>query len=231
MSKLVQHIEKGNKNKTKLAQEAYEEIKEAIILGKLQSGELLSENMLAKVLNMSRTPIREAFKELLNEDLVEVIQGKGTFVKKIEAIDLLEIYELREVLECMAAKTAINNITLEEIQELENLWRDILLKVKRGEYVDVETVVLYDNKLHNLIINRCNNKRLKDIINVLNQQVLRYQLISARLLGSLETTINEHLEIIETIKQKDLEKIISLLQNHIQWSRKIVEKNLWENRI
>ena len=226
MSKLALQIEEIKKNKTNLGQEAYKEIKEAIIMGKLKPGEMLSENMLAKALGMSRTPIRDALKELLNEDLVEAIPGKGAFVKNIEVVDLLEIYEIREVLECMAAKTAVFKITAEEIQELENTWNGFLEKINNGGTVELETVALADNKLHNLFIEKCSNKRLKDIIDILHQQVLRYQLISAQLLGSTKTTIKEHLEIIETMKEKDVEKIVSLLRKHIQWSRSIVERDL-----
>ncbi|MEW5783904.1 MAG: GntR family transcriptional regulator [Bacillota bacterium] len=226
MSKLALQIEEIKKNKKNLGQEAYKEIKEAIIMGKLKPGEVLSENMLAKALGMSRTPIRDALKELLNEDLVEAIPGKGAFVKNIEVVDLLEIYEIREVLECMAAKTAVFKITAEEIQELENTWNGFLEKINNGGTVELEAVALADNKLHNLFIEKCSNKRLKDIIGILYQQVLRYQLISAQLLGSTKTTIKEHLEIIETMKEKDVEKIVSLLIKHIQWSRSIVERDL-----
>ena len=103
-----------------LAQLAYREIKDLILQNKLKSGDLLSESLIAKELGMSRTPVREALRVLSQEDLIEVLNGIGVYVKDISINDMVDIFEVRKALEVIAIKSAIYEITEEEIIELED---------------------------------------------------------------------------------------------------------------
>jgi len=208
--------------KSNLAQVAYDQIKEAIVTAKLKPGDSISENMLASVLEMSRTPVREALKELESENLVGIMPGRGAFVKDISLKDLREIFELRRELECFAADSAIQNITGAEIQELENVWLSFKEQVRQQKQIEWETISRSDNQLHTLIINKCNNSHLKGFMGVLSQQILRYQLLTAQALGDLEDTIRQHLEIIALIKAKNTEKLIPALREHIEAAEKII---------
>ncbi|MEW6663067.1 MAG: GntR family transcriptional regulator [Bacillota bacterium] len=225
MSNLVSRLEGIRKEKkSNLAQTAYVQIKEAIIYAKFKPGDYLSENMLADVLEMSRTPVREALKELANENLVEIVPGRGACVKEISLKDIKEIYELRKVLECLAAESAVSNITDTEIEELENAWLSIQSKVQQKEQVEWEIVSRCDNKLHNLLIDKCNNSHLKNFMSVLNQQIFRYQLLTAQTLGDVENTIQQHLEIISLLKERNTEQLLPLLRQHIESAQEIVVK-------
>lgn len=225
MSELVANLEKLRKQKkVNLARSAYEQIKEAIVYAKFKPGECLSENMLAEVLEMSRTPVREALKELTNEDLVEIVPGRGVIVKDISRKNLKEIFELRKVLECLAAETAIANLTEAEILNLENDWLTIMTKINQGEKVAWEHVSRCDNKLHSTIINNCDNSYLKDFMKVLNQQILRYQLLTAQALDDVKDTVRQHLEIIKLLKERDPGALIPVLRKHIELAERIILK-------
>jgi DNA-binding GntR family transcriptional regulator len=208
--------------KHNLAKSAYRQIKEAIIYARFRPRDALSENMLAGALGMSRTPVREALKELANEGLVEILPGRGAFVRPISLKDLCEIYELRQILESEAIKTAVHNISDAEILKQEKVWLSHLNGIKRGEEISWESISLHDNQLHNLIIHNCDNNRLKAVMEVLNDHNLRYQLVAAKALGFPEETIRQHLEIINLIKNREIKKLPDVLQSHIELAKEII---------
>ena len=216
MSNLVSRLEGLRlKSKYNLARVAYEQIKEAIIYAKFKPGDTLSENMLASVLGMSRTPVREALKELAREDLVEVLPGRGVYVKDISLKELKDIYEMRAVLECLAVKTAIANISDDEIAGMKKSWVSILDHNRQGK-VAWEQISNLDNMFHRMIIDKSDNVSLREIMSLVNQKILRFQLLSAQALGDVEDTVRQHLAIIELIETRDAEKLVPVLALHIE---------------
>lgn len=223
MSDFASRVKKARRERrSDLARTAYMQIKEAIVYAKFKPGEYLSENTLAEVLGMSRTPVREALKKLAGQNLVDIVPGRGAFVKDVSLQDLLDIFELRKVLECLAAETALANITDAEIQESEEAWLCIRDRIRRGEAVDLAEISRYDNQLHTLIVSKCRNSYLKDFMGVLNQQILRYQLLTAQALGDVEDTIRQHLEIIALLRDKDPRKFIPVLRDHIEAAEQVM---------
>lgn len=222
MPNLASRLEVLNsQKKSNLSRQAYEQIKEAIVWAKFKPGECLSENMLARVMDMSRTPVREALKELAREGLVEILPGRGAFVKGISLKDLKDIYELRGVLECLAAQTAIKNITDAEIARAREEWLAVLADHKREE-VSWERISILDNQFHNMIINKSDNLLLQEFMLLVNQKILLYQRLSAQASGDVEGTVRQHLEIIDLFKARDIEKLIPTLAGHIETAAKNV---------
>ncbi|SFH40073.1 DNA-binding transcriptional regulator, GntR family [Desulfotomaculum arcticum] len=230
MVSLANRVDKlRNKGKQpNLAQIAYTQIKEAIIFAKFKPGEYISENMLAAALEMSRTPVREALKELAYENLVEIMPGREAVVKHITQKDLKEIFELRRVLECFAAETAPENFGDDEIKEIEETWMSFQKKVEQGRQIEWEALSHSDNKLHSMIIDKCNNAHLKNFMSVLGQQILRYQLLTAMALGDMADTIRQHLEIIALLKARETKELIPVLRQHIEEAEKILMKSHFE---
>lgn len=219
MTDLLKRVNRlRGKRETTLSEIAYEKIKEAILLAKLKPGEFISENVMAAALEMSRTPVREAIKELTHENLLEIIPGRGAVVKAMSFKELKEIFELRQFLECGAAAVAIEKITDDEIAELEKVWQAFNEQVQQNKEIDTETISKYDNELHTFIINKCDNSHLSSVMDMINQQIRRYQLMVAIAHGDLADTIRQHLEIIELLKARDKEKLIQVLKDHIKAS-------------
>jgi DNA-binding GntR family transcriptional regulator len=216
----------GRERRINLAKRAYDQLKEAIVFGKIRPGDALSENILANALDMSRTPVREALKELANEGLVEISPGRGAFVKEVSIKDIEEICELRTVLECQAAKTAIHNITDSEIRGEEDVWRSFMERVKKGDIIDWETISRHDNEFHSLIIDKCENARLKSIMNTLSSQSLRYQVMAAQALNNVDETIRLQLEVIDLLKERDVDKLVANLKVHIEGTKEIIVKEI-----
>lgn len=191
-------------------QKAYEYLYNAIVTNKLPPGVAIAEQEISNVLGISRTPVREALKQLEAEGLVRHIPLRGTFVEEITTQDLEEIFALRETLEVLALKTAINDITDEELYEIEILLRSLEYDSSNEKFYDS------DRRLHDLIVKHGGNRRLAQILNNLNSQMERLRHIAAMKPHRLQQSKQEHLEIVAALKRRDLEEAERLLRQHLR---------------
>ncbi len=159
---------------------------------------------------ISPTPIREAFRKLASEGLIEVNSWKGVTVKGIGTKELLEIYECREALEGMAGYLASNNITNKDITELEEII------IKSNNIKEIKDLINLNTKFHDKILEIANNERLKKLLNDLMGVILYDRDISNRYTTRREEIFEEHKEILKYLKQRDSEKVSSLMKEHIR---------------
>ncbi len=220
MFKLSQEI--NNPQKKTLTKVAYQKILDMIIDDEISSGGILSENVLADLLGMSRTPIREALRMLQKDDLIEVIQGSGTFVKSVTEKELSDLFSVRISLECLAVEKAIHYIDDQQIDKMIAEWEAL----KYSTNINWKQVVSSDNELHRMIIYKSHNNILKHIYNLLNSKILRYQRLAAKSLGNSEVTILQHLELLRLLKAKDSKLICASLEKHLIQSLEYIMKNM-----
>jgi len=213
----------------RLPQRAYEWIKDAILEGRLKEGEPLSENRLAQEISISRTPIREALRNLEQDGFVRMVPGKGAFVAGISMEDVKEIYDIRILLEPLAARTAADRIPPEALDAAARDWEALRERHRRGEALTWEEVSLQDRRLHGMIIEHSANRRLRQILFMLHAQIERFQLLSARSLADAANSIAQHLEILDCLRRRDRDEIQALLTEHIRSSEEnILSKYLEE---
>lgn len=208
-----------------LAQLAYREIKDLILQNKLKSGDLLSESLIAKELGMSRTPVREALRVLGQEDLIEVLNGIGVYVKDISINDMVDIFEVRKALEVIAIKSAIYEITEEEIIELEDKFIQFKQKQSTEQNTEPEGLSQIDWKLHDMIVKRCNNSYVKNIMEDIHFNIQRYLNMSFNALNNPEQSVDQHLELLKSIKARNIDDTVIILENHIDWSLDCLIRN------
>lgn len=199
------------------AEFAYDTLKRRILDNQLPPGAMLSEVALAQNLNMSRTPIREALKMLMRDDLVEIRDGVGTFVKSATQKDIEDAYAVRQALEVLAARTAIGAFSPEELDALEARFRSLQVRLEQGETVRVEEFADADWALHDQILQKSGNRYAQKATNDLRAVLRRYQYLSVRLLSRVEESLTEHLAILDCIRHRDLARLTELLENHIQY--------------
>jgi DNA-binding GntR family transcriptional regulator len=214
-----QRSKKGRRPK---AREAYQMLSNAIVSGELAGGEFLNESELAEQLGMSRTPVREALSRLSKDRLVDLVPGRGAFVRDVSLSDLRDIYELRKVLECFAAEEAGTTVSDDDIAEMESEWLEIRDLAAAGDDVGYERVSRLDNRFHSLIIDNCTNQRLKDFMHLLNQEILRYQLVTARTLNDIHDTAEQHLRLVAHLKKRDTAALVKELWRHIADSEELL---------
>lgn len=190
---------------------AYKYLYDNIISNKLSPGQVIVEQEISNKLGISRTPIREALKQLTAEKLVRHIPARGTFVEDITVLDVQELFEIREMFEEAALKTAINKIPEEEIdvliQEVNSLNNDIS---------QPEEFYKRDRKIHNMILKNGHNKRMIELMDSINVQLERVRRISAMTAKRLEKSKQEHLEVLYAIKERDIEKAVNILHSHLE---------------
>lgn len=201
---------------------AYDALQEAIVGAEIPAGGVVNEGEWADRLGMSRTPIREALSRLVQEGLVERVPHRGTFVRGASLEDLREVYQLRVVLEALAAKEAVRRLSDTEILETEEAWAALSRSLAAGDTPDYETVGRLDNAFHAMIVSHCDNARLRVIMQGLNQEVLRYQLLMARLLGDVNTTVAQHLALTQLLKERDGRRFADALKDHIESAADVI---------
>lgn len=205
-----------NKNKNNLTLTAYNILKEDIILNKIKAGDCLSGCQLAKRLNMSRTPVREALNILASEGFVEIRNGVGILVKKITEKNILEMIEVRAALECSALESRTLRIDRERLDQLCEAWQDYRRQIQKGRIPGLNEVSDLDFSTHDFIIRSSNNSYLIEVTHNISARFKQMQYLSVLGLGDTADTVNQHIEILESIQNGDIVHSAGLLKKHIQ---------------
>ena len=208
-------------DKNNLADEAYSYIKEKIYNFDILPEQTVSDYLLSKQLNMSRTPIRQALQMLKNDGLLEEIPGASSSYKvsAISVEEIEDIFEYREALELSALtlswnKHKINKALTDKLQKLV----DIMVEKKN----DGETEAHFDadQNFHSEIINSSGNKRLCNAYDCLSFQLQRLRFLTYLNHSLQDKASDEHQEIVNAMINDDYELSINMLKEHLQTSKR-----------
>ncbi len=191
----------------------YDSIRNAILNDNIKQGRRLTETQLAKVLGVSRTPIREALRRLESEGFIEIIPRKGAVVKIMGSKELQNVLEVRSVLEGLAAKLASYNINTKNEQELIDAKNKFYRAFKED---NKDAMIEHDIELHDLIFSISDNDKLVQIVNNLHEQTYRYRVIYINDKNYLKSIVDEHEELVDAIINKDSSKAESIASLHIK---------------
>jgi len=209
---------------------AYLYIQRRIAAGDLPAGSTLSELALAKELGSSRTPVREAIGQLVAEGFLEQTPNRGAVVIQLNRQDIVELYELREALEVYAVgKAAREPLRASELQRLEELADEILalkkeLEESRADALNAKQMhrfVVCDLGFHTLLMRMAGNSR---ILKVVNETRLLIRIFAIRRNGhraiELEQIHRQHRDILQAVADRQPDRAMALLSDHIQISRR-----------
>ena len=214
------------KRQPTLSEQAYNQIKDAICQGSVAPGDILSENQIAQQLGMSRTPVREALRALDSEGFVEIRNGIGAYVKPLSSKDMEDLYEVRCLLEMQAIKTSIYRISNDEIDDLTRRFQAIYDACEQGDSPAQGEFSELDWELHSLLVDRCTNNYIKEIVAGNNSNLRRYQSLSVNVLGDVHESARQHLEILRVLRSRDLDKLEEVLHAHLMWSANLLRTNV-----
>ena len=195
-----------------LRDRAYEAIKAAILSLSLKPGEPLVERTLAARLGISKTPIRGALVKLEREGLVTMVPFKGAIVARIYKDDIREIFQLREALEGLAARLAAPMFSEADYAEGRKLLLAAEQAFQEERYAECSQV---GHGLHDLILRRADNIRLRSIVRNLDDHLQRFRLISAEIPGRLARSSQEHVQILEALRARDPALAERLMREHL----------------
>ena len=151
-----------------LSGRVFHTIRENILSGKYKCDEELKEKTLGDELGVSRTPVREALRQLELEGLVRIIPNRGAFVEGITKEDVKDIYEIRARLEGLCAKWAADRITKDQIAELEENIFLVEFHAKKENYAQILEL---DNKFHEVLYEASGSKMLKHELSAFHHYV------------------------------------------------------------
>jgi GntR family transcriptional regulator of gluconate operon len=196
-----------------LAEDAADRIREQILAGGFGQGEHLVEAKIAEQLNISRGPVREAFKLLRAEGLLKEEPRRGTFVVSLTANDVREIYGLRAALEGRAARLLARSRDPGALARLVALADDIDAAVAAGDAVAVSRA---DLAFHEGLCELCGNARIHEVF-VRYVPTLRALLrLDERVLSSLDEVSNQHRPLADAIRSGSEDEAGRLLAEHAE---------------
>jgi GntR family transcriptional regulator, gluconate operon transcriptional repressor len=206
-----------------LAEDAADRIREEILSGGFLQGEHLVEARIAEQLNVSRGPVREAFKLLRAEGLLEEEPRRGTFVVSLSAADVREIYGLRAAIEGRAARLLATAPAAPAVAELRSLLDAIEEAVRAG---DLPTVFRRDLEFHDGLCRLSGNARLHEVF-VRYVPMLRALLrLDERVYESLDDIALQHRPLLAAIESGDVEGAAREAERHCDHAGELIARYL-----
>lgn len=194
-------------------------LKRAIIMGRLKEGERIYELSLSKEMGVSRTPIRDAFRMLESEGLVNMSHYKGVVVSGISEKQMQDVLEVRRTLEglsvslaCQRRDEATLQALLEAADEFEQKVSMITGEITKEE---ANALVEADEKFHDIILKSAKNDKLNTIMQGLLDQVYRYRFELLKIKETHAGLVSEHRKIVDAIKNCDGDSAVAVMQEHI----------------
>ncbi|MFJ7727832.1 GntR family transcriptional regulator [Neobacillus sp. NPDC097160] len=202
---------------TSITEQVTNAIREAIVTGEYEPGQKLSEAILSEHYKVSRTPIREALKQLEREGLVEIIPRVGTCVTKPTDKDLTELFTVKEVMEGLAAGLLAESGDETYIKMVQDSVTSMEQAVKTNDH---KLYVESNNIFHKAILEGANNSKLSYLLNLLLNQIpySRYVYLSIEVPNRLEKSLHEHQVILEALLLGDRYKAEQAMRDHVRAS-------------
>jgi len=200
------------KNKNSVNQ-TYKTLFDRVIHNAYPASTRLKEDELAEEFNVSRTPIREALRLLQQDGLVEILPNRGAWVYGFTIDDLEDIYEIRKVLEVLALDFAVPSMSINGLVEL----RESIEAVRDSS--DAAQHAELDAKLHAYIIESSHRRRIIAMLNSLLHLMQTFRELGFRDSQVQQSTIDEHLELIDALSVRDTKLAKEVLSRHITNSK------------
>lgn len=191
----------------------FKTLRQAILTGELKPGERLMEIHLANKLGVSRTPIREAIRQLELEGLVIMVPRKGAMVASITQKSMTDVLEVRLALEKLAVSLASERITEEQKQKLKDALLNFEEKTGNG---DASEIAKADVAFHDVIFEATGNMRLGQLVNNLAEQMYRYRFEYIKDESGHNRLIKEHRRIYDAIVSGNAEDATTEISIHIK---------------
>ena len=187
-------------------------LKERLVNCIYPPGTLLNEAQLAADLGASRTPVREAISRLEMEGFVKIMPKKGIYVTDISLNDVLQIFQTRIEIEPIAVRLAAPHLPSEELLAFCGKFK--------GEAPDIQNGFRLDTAMHLFIIEHCGNRYIIDMMHRIFDENTRVIISSKQNQVQIHDARLEHLDILNSLLDKDTERAIALMQSHIENCRK-----------
>lgn len=206
----------GEKSSQPLSSGLYSELQKDILSGAIPDGSKLTEQAICKRYNVSRTPVREAFRQLEADGLIEIIPNRGAFATGLSKRDISDLFDLRAVFEVQAVEWAIRRMSEEDVERLaESI--DFMEFYTLKE--DVEKVLSFNSQFHNIIYAGTGDRMLQKTLSIY-QTYLKYSAPHKTYdEDSLKAILEEHRAIFAAFQTRNTAAGRKAMEQHMAQSK------------
>jgi DNA-binding GntR family transcriptional regulator len=195
-----------------LHEEAADRLRDLIVQGRLAPGSRLNERMLTEQLGLSRTPLREAFKVLATEGLVELLPNRGAIVSQLDPVRLAETLAVMGALEALAGELACASAAETQINEIRALHYEMLACHARA---DLAGYFKFNQAIHLKIVKYSGNAMLYNTYRQLNAYARRARYMANLSQERWNAAVREHDAILAALAARDVKRVRALLADHL----------------
>ena len=205
-------VKNEDADKYSLRGRVFGKLREDILNGRYRENDELREAAIGEELGVSRTPVREAFRQLELEGLIRIVPNKGAYVTGISESDVADIYEIRSLLEGLCAKWATTRMTKQQIEEMEEI---ILLSEFHLEKEHFDQIIELDNRFHMALYEACGSKILIHLLKDFHRYVQKQRQKTLSDAERSREAVAEHKSIMEAVRDGNAELAERLADEHI----------------
>lgn len=214
---------------SRASERAYQLIRQQILDGKLAPGEHLKEEELAETCGVSRTPVRDALRQLESEYYVTRAANQRTFVSEWTKGDIEDIFALRAMMEGYAAERAATRISPEKVEELRYHHREIDKVLQARGDIDADTFLTHNRAFHAIITEAADSERLSLMLQRLVEQPVVMRTFIAYRREDLLRSNQHHGELVDALAIHDASWARSVMTSHIQAAYHVHKRAFEEN--
>ncbi len=200
---------------SRASEQAYAKIREHLLSGAVKAGEQLTEDQLAQITGVSRTPVREAVRRLEDELLLVRNDTKRLFVADWSRDDIEEMFALRQMLECHAAERAARRLNREQMAALEALNRDLKAAIEQP-IPDVARFLDANRAFHEVIIDAASSPRLGQMLAKLVEAPVVLRTARTYSPEDLRQSARDHDELIAAFRTRDADWARAVMGSHLR---------------
>ncbi|MBR2674589.1 MAG: GntR family transcriptional regulator [Mogibacterium sp.] len=207
---------KGEKNAQPLSSNLYAEIQSDILSGRLADNSKLTEQAICKKYSVSRTPVREAFRQLESDGLIDNIPNRGAFVTGLSKRDISDLFDLRSLFEVQASEWAIKRMTTEEIEALRETLEFMEFYTLRN---DIEKVLVFNSQFHNILYIGTKDRLIQKALYTYQTYLKHSAPAKTYSADQLKTILDEHKAIFEAVETKNPAAGRKAMEDHMAQSK------------
>jgi DNA-binding GntR family transcriptional regulator len=211
------------------AHNIYARLFQAILERRLLPGAYLREQDVASKFKVSRTPVREALRLLVQDGYVRLVPRRGAQVNDFSLRDLFEVYDVRRCLEPFAARLAAERLTVAAETELKDIRKTFVDEKQAEPSTEVFLRQLAaDRRLHHLVLELAGNRRIEQMISRMTDiTILNYRRLTSA--QRLQLSVQEHLRIIDGLLRKDAAEAEAAMVRHLVQAKKDMQELILAN--
>ena len=194
----------------------YETLKHAIIMGKIPAGSRLIETVYAETLHISRTPLREAFRKLELDGLVEYVERRGVIVRAFTIEDIEETFTIRNALMMLIVPSIFENVRQKHLDELKRILDGMDVSQKEE---NSEELSQYNREYHRTIEQISDKKRILRVIDSQEEYITRFSRLAIESVVRRSNAHQEHHELLRMLATGEEEAFAKLMEHHLNESK------------